>query len=57
MRLHPPQGEIAVARVDGSVLTRDYFRVEEGVRYWLYREGIYGREVQTFRWLLHGMFA
>jgi protein ImuB len=59
MRLHPPQGEIAVARVDGSALTRDYFRAEdkEGVRYWLYREGIYGREVQTFRWFLHGLFA
>lgn len=59
MRLHPPQGEVAVARADGSALTRDYFRAEdkEGVRYWLYREGIYGREVQTFRWFLHGMFA
>lgn len=59
MRLHPPQGEVAVARADGSSLTRDYFRAEDkgGVRYWLYREGIYGREVQTFRWFLHGMFA
>ncbi|MCB1391854.1 MAG: DNA polymerase Y family protein [Nitrobacter sp.] len=59
MRLHPPQGEVAVARADGSALTRDYFRAEdkEGVRYWLYREGICGREVQTFRWFLHGMFA
>jgi protein ImuB len=59
MRLHPPQGEVAVARADSSTLTRDYFRAEdrEGVRYWLYREGIYGREVQTFRWFLHGLFA
>ncbi|WP_292620006.1 MULTISPECIES: DNA polymerase Y family protein [unclassified Nitrobacter] len=59
MRLHPPQGEVAVARADGSALTRDYFRAEdrEGVRYWLYREGTYEREVQTFRWFLHGLFA
>ncbi|MFG1262837.1 Y-family DNA polymerase [Xanthobacter aminoxidans] len=39
-------------------LTRDYFRVEdtEGRRFWLYREGTYGRETSTPRWFLHGLF-
>jgi len=39
--------------------TRDYFRIEdgEGCRFWLYREGIYGREVSTFRWFMQGVFA
>jgi protein ImuB len=39
--------------------TRDYFRVEnrEGGRFWLYRQGIYRREVTSFRWFMHGMFA
>ena len=43
----------------GNALTRDYFRVEsrEGVRVWLYREGLYGREVEHPRWFLHGLFA
>jgi protein ImuB len=40
-------------------LTRDYFRVEDatGHRFWLYREGLYGRETATPRWFLHGVFA
>lgn len=39
--------------------TRDYFRVEDwdGCRFWLYRHGIHVREVRTFRWFLHGLFA
>ena len=39
--------------------TRDYFRVEdkEGCRFWLYRQGIYIREVTLFRWFMHGLFA
>ncbi|HXL67955.1 MAG TPA: DNA polymerase Y family protein [Xanthobacteraceae bacterium] len=43
----------------GNALTRDYFRVEsrEGVRVWLYREGLYGREETQPRWFLHGLFA
>lgn len=58
-RLHPPQGEIAITRSDDRSLTRDYFRAEDndGARYWLYREGIHAREVRTFRWFLHGLFA
>jgi protein ImuB len=44
---------------EGHALTRDYFRVEskEGVRVWLYREGLYGRETAQPRWFLHGLFA
>lgn len=41
-------------------LTRDYFRVEdaEGRRYWLYREGVYGRTGEAAPgWFLQGMFA
>jgi protein ImuB len=58
-KLHPPQADTDPHKVDGSVLTRDYFRAEDkqGVRYWIYREGVYAREVETFRWFLHGLFA
>jgi protein ImuB len=40
-------------------LTRDYYLVEddEGHRFWLYREGLYGRETATPRWFVHGLFA
>ncbi len=40
-------------------LTRDYFRVEDptGHRFWLFREGLYGRELITPRWYLHGVFG
>jgi protein ImuB len=43
----------------GRTLTRDYFRIEsrEGARFWLYREGLYAREVAQPRWFLHGLFA
>jgi protein ImuB len=43
---------------EGRALTRDYFRVEstQGVRVWLYREGLY-RETAQPRWFLHGLFA
>ncbi len=39
--------------------TRDYFRAEDfsGRRYWLYREGIYGRETARAKWFLHGVFG
>jgi protein ImuB len=44
---------------NGRALTRDYFRVEsrEGIRVWVYREGLYGRELTEPRWFLHGLFA
>jgi protein ImuB len=46
----------------GNQLTRDYFRVESraGVRAWLYREGLYDREIKPPdrpQWYLHGLFA
>jgi protein ImuB len=43
----------------GEALTRDYFRVEthEGARIWLYREGLFGREIAAPKWFLHGVFA
>jgi protein ImuB len=43
----------------GHALTRDYFRVEsmQGMRVWLYREGLYGYETPQPRWFLHGLFA
>jgi len=42
----------------GVALTRDYFRVEsrEGIRVWLFREGLV-RSGEPTRWFLHGMFA
>lgn len=39
--------------------TRDYFRVEDdnGHRYWLYRQGLYGCETNSPDWYMHGIFA
>ena len=39
--------------------TRDYYRVEdkEGRRFWLFREGLFGREHVEPRWFMHGTFA
>jgi protein ImuB len=44
---------------DAAGATRDYYRVEddEGRRFWLYREGLYGRETDSPAWYLHGLFA
>jgi protein ImuB len=44
---------------DSHRATRDYFRVEdfEGRRYWLFREGLYGRERTHPHWYMHGLFA
>jgi protein ImuB len=48
------------------MLTRDYFRVEdeEGLRFWLYRDGLYDREIEQQEgkpvqpnWFMHGLFA
>jgi protein ImuB len=49
----PPQAE------EAKGFTRDYYLVEdgEGHRFWLYREGLYGRETATPRWFVHGLFA
>jgi protein ImuB len=46
-------------RASDDALTRDYFRIEDakGRRFWVFREGLYGRETLTTRWFLHGLFA
>jgi protein ImuB len=50
----------------GATLTRDYFRVEDeaGLRFWLYRDGLYDREIAQEEgrvvqpnWFMHGLFA
>jgi protein ImuB len=42
-----------------DALTRDYYLVEAagGHRFWLFREGLYGRETAAARWFVHGLFA
>ena len=39
--------------------TRDYYLVEDsaGLRFWLFREGLYGRETSNAKWFVHGLFA
>ncbi len=39
--------------------TRDYFRAEdsEGRRFWLFREGLWGRETARPKWFVHGLFG
>jgi protein ImuB len=53
-------------REQGQMLTRDYFRVEDetGLRFWLYRDGLYDREIVQEEgkavhpnWYMHGLFA
>jgi protein ImuB len=53
-------------RSQGGMLTRDYFRVEDeaGLRFWLYRDGLYDREIEQEEgkavqpnWFMHGLFA
>jgi len=38
---------------------RDYYRVEdeEGRRFWLYRDGLFGRETNSPQWYVHGVFG
>ncbi|MCO6184817.1 DNA polymerase Y family protein [Rhizobium sp. L1K21] len=46
--------------IDGTdTPPRDYFRIEDekGHRFWLYREGLYGRTPLPPRWFMHGVFA
>ena len=39
--------------------TRDYYRIEDegGAGYWVFREGLYGRDEELPRWFLHGLFG
>ncbi|WP_372426387.1 Y-family DNA polymerase [Salinarimonas chemoclinalis] len=50
---------IAPAWWDGAGLTRDYFRTEDsaGRRFWIFREGLWGRETAAPRWYVHGLFG
>lgn len=45
--------------VQALPFSRDYYRVEDeaGRRYWVYRDGLYGRETDTPRWYMHGVFG
>lgn len=59
------RGPVEGHLLDRQPRTRDYYRVEDdqGLRYWLFREGLYDREyagTPTERapsWWMHGMFA
>jgi protein ImuB len=51
---------------NGETLTRDYFRIEDeaGLRFWIYRDGLYGSELagengepMPANWFMHGLFA
>jgi protein ImuB len=41
-----------------DTLSRDYYRVEdrEGRRFWLFRQGVFGRETAEPAWYVHGLF-
>ena len=58
----PSRGRSASPRPGGgarAMPTRDYFRAEdsEGRRFWLYREGLWGRETTQAKWFVHGLFG
>jgi protein ImuB len=42
-----------------EAMTRDYYLVEDSDHrhFWIYRAGLYGRETQSPRWFMHGLFA
>ena len=46
-------------RGEQDMMTRDYFRLEdeEGRRFWVYREGLFGRETKMPKWFMHGLFG
>jgi protein ImuB len=50
-------------RSQKNMPTRDYFRIEDdqGLRFWLYRDGLYGEQGAEAgsqpHWFMHGMFA
>ena len=46
-------------RGEQDMMTRDYFRLEdeEGRRFWVYREGLFGRETTMPKWFMHGLFG
>jgi len=46
-------------RSEQSIMTRDYFRIEDevGHRFWVYREGLFERETTSPKWFMHGLFG
>jgi protein ImuB len=58
-RIPQPNTSRLAGEEKGEELTRDYYLVEdtEGHRFWLYREGLYGRETTEAHWFVHGLFA
>lgn len=59
-RAEGPERIAAEWWIDGEdAPARDYYRVEDdsGRRFWLFREGLYERDVMTPRWFMHGLFG
>jgi len=58
-RAPPPYPPPLAGEGKGGGPTRDYYLVEDlgGRRFWLYREGLYGRETASARWFVQGLFA
>ncbi len=59
-RAEGPERIAAEWWIDGeNAPTRDYFRIEDtdGRRFWLFRDGLYGKTVTLPRWFMHGIFA
>ena len=58
-RSPPPYPPPQAGEGKGGGPTRDYYVVEDssGHRFWLFREGLYGRETTAARWFVHGLFA
>ena len=54
-RIAPEWWRLAEAGAD----VRDYYVIEDdqGRRYWLYREGLYGEPGSAPQWFVHGLFA
>ena len=58
-RLAPEWWNRREGHADNPGRSRDYYRVEEegGHRFWLFRHGLYEREVANPSWYVHGLFA
>ena len=60
-RIAPEWWKAKDGTLDGESvgLTRDYYRIEDtrGLRYWIFRHGLYGAEARPPRWYIHGLFA
>lgn len=59
-RAEGPERIAAEWWIDGEAApTRDYFRIEDeaGRRFWMFRNGLFGRECAHPGWFMHGIFA